>query len=97
MYKTFIGQKSLRVTFDETDGFIRIYDKIRYLVLLGPEKCDAIYKSSVSLKSCITYIFLSLFCKNQIWYWKSNRILTLHRVMILIFCHSIIMLKFGEK
>ena len=36
-YKTFMGAKPLRIRFDEIDGFIKIYDGIRYLVLLGPE------------------------------------------------------------
>ena len=42
-YKTLIGSKPLRIRFDKIDGFIRIYDGSKYLVLLGPEKYDAIY------------------------------------------------------
>ena len=34
-YKTFMGAKPLRIRFDEIDGFIKIYDGIRYLVLFG--------------------------------------------------------------
>ena len=67
--KTLIGPKPLRIRFDKIDGFIRIFDGTRYLVLLGPEKDDAIYnriRYLISLKSGITYIFFSLFCKNQI-------------------------------
>ena len=30
-----MGSKPLRIRFDERDGFIKIYDEIRYLVLLG--------------------------------------------------------------
>ena len=37
-YKTLIGVKPLRIRFDRVDGFIRIYDVTRYLVLFGPEK-----------------------------------------------------------
>ena len=29
-YKTFKGSVSLRITFDKTDGFIKIYDGNRY-------------------------------------------------------------------
>ena len=29
--------------FNKVDGFITVYDGTRYLVLFGPEKCDAIY------------------------------------------------------
>ena len=28
-------KKLLQISFDETDGFIKIYDGIRYLVLFG--------------------------------------------------------------
>ena len=67
-YKTSIGPKFLRIRFDKIDGFIRIYDGIRYLFLLGPEKYDAIYnriRYLISLKRSITYISFPLFCKNQ--------------------------------
>ena len=33
----------IRVRFHEIDGFIRIYDGDKYLVLFGLEKHDAIY------------------------------------------------------
>ena len=42
-YKTFMGSKPLRIRFDEIDGFINIYDGIRYLVLFRPDLYDAIY------------------------------------------------------
>ena len=32
-YKTFMGAKPLDIRFDEIDGFIKIHDGIRYLVL----------------------------------------------------------------
>ena len=54
------GSKPSRIRFDEVDGFIRIYDGIQYLMLLGPEKYDAIYsriRYLISQKSGITYIF----------------------------------------
>ena len=41
-YKNLIGLKSLLIRFDKRDGFIRIYDRTRYLVILGLEKYDAI-------------------------------------------------------
>ena len=34
--------KHLRIKFNKTDGFIRIYDESKYLVLFGPEKYDTI-------------------------------------------------------
>ena len=42
-HKTLIGTNSLRIRFDKVDGFIRIYDRTRYLTLFGSEKYDAIY------------------------------------------------------
>ena len=66
-YKTLIDPKPFRIRFDQTDGFIRIYDVIRYLTLFRSEEYEAIYnriRYLISLKSDITYIF-SLFCENQ--------------------------------
>ena len=40
--KPLIGAKPLRIRFDTVDGFIRIYDGTRYLLLFGSEKYDAI-------------------------------------------------------
>ena len=41
--KILIDAKPLRITFDEIDGFIRVYDRTKYLVLLRSEKYDFIY------------------------------------------------------
>ena len=35
--------KPLCIRFDKIDGFIRVYDRTRYLVLFGSEKYDSIY------------------------------------------------------
>ena len=46
--------------FFEGDGFIRVYDGNRYLILFGSEKYDAIYDrigNLVSQKRGITYVF----------------------------------------
>ena len=42
-YKTFMGAKPLRIRFDEIDGFIKIYDGIRYLVLFASVLYNEIY------------------------------------------------------
>ena len=34
-YKTLIGAKLLHISFDQVDGFIRVYYGIRYSVLVG--------------------------------------------------------------
>ena len=44
-YKKFMCTKPLRITLDKIDGFIKIYNGTRYLVLFGPEKYDVIYDS----------------------------------------------------
>ena len=52
-----MGSKPLRIWFDKIDELIKIYDEIRYLVLLGhswyDEICDSI-KYLLSEKSGIT-------------------------------------------
>ena len=35
LYQNFTGKKPLHIRFDKIDGFIKIYDGIRYLVLLA--------------------------------------------------------------
>ena len=42
-YNTLIGAEPLRIRFDKIDGFIRVYDGTRYLVLFGFENYGAIY------------------------------------------------------
>ena len=41
--KGLIYSKPLRTRFDKIDGFVRVYDGTRYLVLFGSEKYDPIY------------------------------------------------------
>ena len=56
--RTLIGAKPLQISFDQIDGFIRVYDGTRYLVLFGLEKYDTIYyriKYLISQKNSITY------------------------------------------
>ena len=35
LYKTSIGVETVRIKFNKIEGFIKIHDKIRYLVLKG--------------------------------------------------------------
>ena len=56
-YKTFKGSIPFPIRFDEIDGFIKIYDRIRYLVLFDYGWCDKIYdriKYLISEKSGFT-------------------------------------------
>ena len=43
-YKTLVGAKLLRIRFEKINGFIRVFDQTRYLVLFGPEKYDIIFQ-----------------------------------------------------
>ena len=40
--KGLTNSKTLHIRFDKIDGFIRVYDGTRYLVLFGSEKYDSI-------------------------------------------------------
>ena len=66
----------LHIRFDKIDGFIKIYDGIRYFVILGhswfEEICDSI-ENIISEKRGITDSFLPI-----------EKIVTFHDVMILI-------------
>ena len=65
-YKTLTGAKPLRLRFKKVDGFIRIYDRIKYLVLFGLKKYDASYdriRNHIEWKSDITYVFCHDFGK----------------------------------
>ena len=42
--KILFSSKPLCIRFDKVDGFIRVYDGMRYLVLFTPKKHDVIYK-----------------------------------------------------
>ena len=42
-YEAFMVAKSLRIWFNKIDGFVKIYDGIRYLVLSASERYNAIY------------------------------------------------------
>ena len=59
--KTFIGANPLCSRFRRIYGFIKIYDRIKNLVLFCPEGYDAIHNSTrylIGEKSGITYIVL---------------------------------------
>ena len=68
-YKYLIGAKPLRIRFDKVDGFIRVYDGTRYLVLFDPDKYDSIYhriRYLLSLKSGITYFIFHNYARIKI-------------------------------
>ena len=68
-YKTFMCAKQVHIRFNKIDGFIKIYDGTRYLVLFGPERYDAIYdwiKYITREKSGITYVIGNNFARIKV-------------------------------
>ena len=64
--KNLISPKPSHIKLDKIDGFIRIYDGTRHLLLFGPEIYDSIYhriRYLASLKISITYVFTHYFTK----------------------------------
>ena len=64
-----VGAKPLRIRFSQVDGFIRVCDGNKYLVLFGLKKYDAIcnkIRCLISQKSGITYGFFYNFRKIKI-------------------------------
>ena len=57
------------------DGFIRVYDGIRYLSSIGPEKYDATYKRSrylISQNSGIAYVISHSYAKIKVGSYDSS-------------------------
>ena len=89
-YKTRMGAKSLCIRFNKINGFIKIHNKIRYLVLFDYSYCDKIcdkIKYFISEKSGITDSIHHNFARIKINSYDSlpiEKILTFHNVIILI-------------
>ena len=88
-YKTLIGTNLLCIRFDKTDGFIRVYNGTRYLVLFGDEKYDLIYnriRYLIGVKSGVAYV-ISLYYANvnvDLYCYLPLQIkLTFHHVILL--------------
>ena len=63
------GAKPLCIRFSKVDGFIRVYDGTRYVVLFGPEKHDVIFnriRYLLSQKSGITYVLSHNYARTKI-------------------------------
>ena len=84
-----IAAKPLRIIrFDKTNGFIRFYDGCSYLVLIGFEKCNAIYNRIRFLsKSGIAYVASQNFAKYKVGsndFLPLEKTLTLHNLITCI-------------
>ena len=91
-YKTLIGSKPLRITFNKIDGVIRVCDETRYLVLFGAEKYDFIefiynrIRYLIEIKSGITYVISHDYAKIKIDSYDS---LPLEKNIDFIQCYNI--------
>ena len=89
-YKTSTGARLLRIRLDKIDGFIKIHDKIRYLVLFDYSYCDKVcdkIKYLISEKSSTTDSINHNFARIRIDSYDSlpiEKILTFQNVVILI-------------
>ena len=84
-YKNLIGAKLLHIRFNKIDGFIRVYNGTRYLVLCSPEKYDFVCNSiiykwyNMSFSHNYAKIRIDLYDSLHLEKW-----FTLHNVIILI-------------
>ena len=72
-YKTLIDTKPLHIRFNKIDGFIRVYDRTRYLELFVSKKYDFIYNRVRYLIGVDKYDS-----------WPLQITVTFHNAMILI-------------
>ena len=90
LHKTWVGAKALLIGFDNVDGFIRVYDGTRYLVLFNQEKYDVIYnriRCLIGVKSGITYDISHNYAKFKVdsYDWlPPEKTLILHSIIIFI-------------
>ena len=91
-YKTSAGAKPLSIRFDKINGFIKIYDGIRYLVLFDYGWCDKIcnrIRSLISEKSGIADSINHNFARIRINSYNSlpvEKILTFHSKLLIRSC-----------
>ena len=82
-----IDAKPFHIRFDKIDGFIRIYDGTKYLVLFGSGKYDFIYNRLIIVKSGITYVISHNYAKIKVDSYDSlplEKTMTFHNVIKLI-------------
>ena len=84
--KSLIDAKPLCVRFEKKDGFIRVYDGARYLVLFGSEKYDFIYnriRYHMEGRGSIKYVISHGYAKIKVDSFYSLPLeMTLHGVII---------------
>ena len=96
-----MSAKPLRIWFQNIDGFIKIYDGIRYLVLFAFEKCNAIHDGINYLireKGRITYSINHNFARIRIDSYNSlpiEKTLTFHNNIIIF--EPVVKIKISAK
>ena len=64
-----IDAKHLHIRFNKIDGFVKVYDGTRYLVLFGSEKYHFIYnriRYFIGVKRGITYVISHNYAKSKV-------------------------------
>ena len=80
----------LRIRFDKIDGYIKVYDRTRYLVLFGSKKYDYInnrIRYLISVRKGITDLIPHNYAKIKVDSYNSvplEKTMTFHNVVILI-------------
>lgn len=57
-FLTLIGVKLLCIRFGKTNGFIRVYNRSRYLVLFGPGKYDVIKNRHLIIQKVVLHMLI---------------------------------------
>ena len=85
-----IGAKPLCIRFNKIGGFIKVYDRTRYLSLFGPEKDYSIYNRTrylIEVENCIISAFSHYYAKIKVDSYDPlpiGKTLILNNVIILI-------------
>ena len=84
-YNTLIGLNHLRIRFNNMEGFIRVYEGTRYLVIFGSENYDASF--NMIRYQVFNYDFSHYYVKVKVDSYDSltiEKTLTLHNVIKVI-------------
>ena len=89
LYRTLFGSKPLQISFDEVDGFIRVYDGIIYLALFVLENMMSfvIELDILLTKKVLLHMYFLIIMQKLKFSYDSlslEKTLTLHNVIIFI-------------
>ena len=75
-----VAAKPLRIRFDKTDAFVRVFDGTRYLLLLEAGKLDSIY-NRIGYKKWEQKLVLHILFLIIMWRLSLAETLTFHNVI----------------